>query len=55
MTSRGLARHTSAIAESLSKQITVIDKKYADLPPRVTRIETKVFTPRRRRPPGSRS
>lgn len=48
-----LARHTKAISESLSTQITVIDDKYADLPPRVTRLETKVFAPRRRRWPGT--
>jgi len=50
-----LARHTRAISESLSTQITVIDDKYAGLPPRVTRLETKVFAPRRRRSPGSRA
>jgi hypothetical protein len=40
-----LARHTRAIHESMSTQISVIDEKYADLPARVTRIETKMFTP----------
>ena len=34
-----LARHTRAIYESMSTQITIIDEKYADLPERVSRLE----------------
>jgi hypothetical protein len=49
------ARHTQAISESLSTQIAVIEDKYAGLPPRETRLETKVFASRRRRSPGSRA
>ncbi len=44
-----LARHTGTIQEWMAKQISVIDEKYADLPLRVAGLETKVFTPRRRR------
>jgi hypothetical protein len=40
-----LARHTTAIYESMSVQISVIDEKYADLPHRVRQLEAKVFTP----------
>lgn len=43
-----LARHTRASYEEMSTQISVIDEKYADLPPRVSRLEIKVFPPRRR-------
>jgi hypothetical protein len=43
-----LARHTRAITESVSMQISVIDEKYADLPPRVSRLEDEVFAPERR-------
>ena len=43
-----LARYTRAIYESMSTQVAIIDEKYADLPPRVRRLETKVFAPRRR-------
>jgi hypothetical protein len=38
-----LARHARAIQESMSAQISAIDDKYADLPRRVTRLETEVF------------
>jgi hypothetical protein len=41
-----LGRHTRAIQESLSAQIAVVDEKYADLPPRVTRLEGAVFPPK---------
>jgi hypothetical protein len=34
-----MARHASANQESLSVQIAVVDQKYADLPPRVARLE----------------
>ena len=43
-----LARHTKAIQEALSVQISVVDEKYTDLPGRVTRLETTVFGPKRR-------
>jgi hypothetical protein len=43
-----LARHTRASFESMSTQISVIEEKYADLPPRVSRLEGKVL-PRERR------
>lgn len=43
-----LARHYKAIQEALSKQISVIDDKYRDLPARVRKLEARVFTPRRR-------
>jgi len=42
-----LARHTRASSEDMSAQIAVIDEKYADLPPRVGRLETKVFRTKR--------
>jgi hypothetical protein len=44
-----LARHTNAVYESMSRQFSVIDDKYAELPPRVSRLETAVFTPKRRK------
>jgi hypothetical protein len=37
-----LARHSLANAESMRGQISVIDEKYADLPARVTQLETDV-------------
>jgi hypothetical protein len=43
-----LARHTRAIQEAMATQISVVDEKYADLPGRVSRLETTVFVPRRR-------
>jgi hypothetical protein len=43
-----LAHHTRASQESLSKEISVIDEKYADLPGRVTRLESEVLARRRR-------
>jgi len=43
-----LARHTRASYEEMSTQISIIDEKYTDLPPRVSRLETKVFAPKRR-------
>jgi hypothetical protein len=39
-----LARHTRAIQESMSTQISVVDEKYDDLPARVRRLEATVFT-----------
>jgi hypothetical protein len=38
-----LARHTSAVYESMTAQIRVIDEKYADLPARVHQLEGNVF------------
>lgn len=38
-----LARHVKAMQETLSKQVSVIDEKYADLPPRVSRLEGVVL------------
>lgn len=43
-----LARHCGAMQESLSKQISVSDDKYNDLPGRVRKLEAKVFAPKRR-------
>ena len=43
-----LARHATAMCEMMSKQISVIDERYADLPPRVHRLETEAFGPTRR-------
>jgi len=38
-----LARHTKAIEEAMSTQISTIDEKYADLPARMSRLEATVF------------
>jgi hypothetical protein len=43
-----LARHSKAIQEALSTQISTIDDKYADLPARVSQLEAAVFAPERR-------
>jgi exonuclease VII large subunit len=43
-----LARHTRAIQEAMATSISVIDEKYADLPARVSRLETAVFVPEQR-------
>jgi len=43
-----LARHTRASSEEMSAQISIIDEKYADLLPRVSQLDTKVFAPKRR-------
>jgi hypothetical protein len=37
-----LARHTQAVLESMTKQISVVDEKYNDLPGRVVRLEVEV-------------
>jgi hypothetical protein len=42
------ARHTRAVQESMSTQISVIDDKYDDLPARVSLLEATVFQPERR-------
>jgi len=44
-----LKQHTRAILESLKGQASTIDDKYKDLPPRVKKLEAKVFAPKRRR------
>ncbi len=38
-----IARHTSASAEHLRADVGVVDEKYKDLPPRVTKLEVAVF------------
>jgi flagellar biosynthesis/type III secretory pathway chaperone len=43
-----LARHTRAIQESMSTQISVVDEKYNDLPARVSQLEATVFPPEQR-------
>jgi hypothetical protein len=40
-----LARHAGALFESMSALIKGLDEKYADLPGRVTVLETRVFGP----------
>src|SRR5439155_16480056 len=40
---------TLAVQESTATHFTVLDDKYRDLPARVTRLESKVFPPRRAR------
>ena len=42
-----LARHTQAILEVLQGRVSAFDEKYTDLPGRVTRLERKVFAPKR--------
>lgn len=43
-----LARHTRASHEDMMKQFSILDEKYADLPPRVSQLEAKVFARKRR-------
>lgn len=43
------ARQTKAAMEWALAQFRAVDDKYADLPRRVTRLETKVFPPKRAR------
>ena len=43
-----LARHTQAILEAMSTQISVVDEKYSDLPERVSRLERDASRSRRR-------
>jgi hypothetical protein len=40
-----VARHIRASQEEMSRQLSVIDEKYADLPSRMSRLEAKVFGP----------
>jgi hypothetical protein len=47
-----LARHTKAVQEAMSKQISTVDEQYADQPASVNRLEATVFAPKPRRPPG---
>lgn len=44
-----LAQHTNRILEEVHQIIGAVDEKYRDLPPRVTRLEAKVFPPKRQR------
>ncbi len=41
-----LARHAGALYESMSTLISASNEKYADLPGRVSRLETTVFAPK---------
>jgi hypothetical protein len=41
-----LSRHANAIHESVAALIHGFDDKYKDLPPRVTRLESAVFSPK---------
>lgn len=43
-----LSRHAKAVQESLPTQVSAIDDKYADLPARVSHLETAVFAPEAR-------
>jgi hypothetical protein len=43
-----LARHANALHEWLTSMLRAHDEKYADLPARVNRLESAVFTPERR-------
>ena len=43
-----LRRHTTANAEDLRTQVSVIDEQYRELPARVTRLEATVFAPKKR-------
>lgn len=43
-----LARHANALHESMATMIRAIDDKYTDLPGRVGRLESVVFTPKPR-------
>jgi hypothetical protein len=41
-----LARHAGALYESMSTLISASNEQYADLPGRVSRLETTVFAPK---------
>lgn len=43
-----LARHVRASEENMRTWIAGLDDKYRDLPPRVSKLEAKVFAPRRK-------
>jgi hypothetical protein len=44
-----LAHHVTSFEEFTRSTIVALDDKYRDLPPRVTRLENKVFAPKRKR------
>lgn len=44
-----LAQHTNRILDAVYEITGAVDEKYSDLPPRVTRLEAKVFPPKRQR------
>jgi hypothetical protein len=44
-----IASWTRAIEEKTAATLRVLDDKYGSLPPRVSRLEAKVFAPRRKR------
>ncbi|NVB78307.1 MAG: hypothetical protein HOV81_07930 [Kofleriaceae bacterium] len=46
-----LARHVQAADERMRAFLAGFEDKYRDLPPRVTKLEAKVFAPKRRRAP----
>jgi hypothetical protein len=43
-----LARHTQAVLESMTKQISAVDEKYQDLPGRTERLEAEVHALKQR-------
>jgi ubiquinone biosynthesis protein UbiJ len=43
-----LAQHVKSVGEWFTDQLKVVDDKYADLPERVNRLESTVFTAKRR-------
>ncbi|HEY5947336.1 MAG TPA: hypothetical protein VIV40_17650, partial [Kofleriaceae bacterium] len=47
--SEELARHANRILDAVRDITGVVDEKYKDLPPRVVRLENKVFPPKRQR------
>jgi hypothetical protein len=49
-----LARHVGAFQEWTQSMIRSLDDKYADLPPRVRRLESAVFEKKSRRAPRRR-
>jgi hypothetical protein len=49
-----LARHVGAFQEWTQTMIRSLDDKYADLPPRVRRLESAVFERKSRRAPRAR-
>jgi hypothetical protein len=44
-----LAQHTNRILDTMYEVTGAIDETYSDLPARVTRLEAKVFPPKRQR------
>jgi hypothetical protein len=44
-----LAQHTNRILDAVYEITGAVDEKYSDLPARVTRLEAKVFPPKRQR------